>query len=98
MPRYGHRGPRVRSCPMRRRLFAAVALLVALVPVTWTSPASADMAQPALVSANPVDFTPHVLDGTVWALALVGDTVVVGGSFTKVTDSSRRQTYARKNV
>ena len=50
------------------------------------------------MSANPVDFTPHVLDGTVWALALVGDTVVVGGSFTKVTDSSRRQTYARKNV
>jgi Domain of unknown function (DUF5122) beta-propeller len=83
---------------MRRRLFAAVALLVALVPVTWTSPASADMAQAAVVSANPVDFTPHVLDGTVWALALVGDTVVVGGSFTKVTDSSRRQTYARKNV
>src|SRR5690349_4560885 len=83
---------------MRRRLFAAVALLVALVPVTWTSPASADMAQASVVSANPVDFTPHVLDGTVWALALVGDTVVVGGSFTKVTDSSRRQTYARKNV
>jgi len=83
---------------MRRRLFAAVALLVALVPLTWTSPASADMAQASVVSANPVDFTPHVLDGTVWALALVGDTVVVGGSFTKVTDSSRRQTYARKNV
>ena len=83
---------------MRRRLFAAVSVLVALVPVTWTSPATADMAHPSVVSANPVDFTPHVLDGTVWALALVGDTVVVGGSFTKVADSSRKQTYARKNV
>jgi Domain of unknown function (DUF5122) beta-propeller len=83
---------------MRRRLLAAVALLIALAPVTWTSPANADMAQVAVVSANPVDFTPHVLDGTVWALALVGDTVIVGGSFTKVTDSTRQQTYARKNV
>jgi hypothetical protein len=82
---------------MRRRLFAA-ALIVALAPVTCTSPAYADMAHAAVVSANPVDFTPHVLDGTVWALALVGDTVIVGGSFTKVADSSRTQTYARKNV
>src|SRR4029453_18035938 len=98
MPRYGHRGPGPWSCPMRRRMFAAAALLVALAPVTWSSPATADMAQPAGVSANPVDYTPHVLDGTVWALAVVGDTVVVGGSFTKVTDSSRKQTYARKNV
>jgi WD40 repeat protein len=83
---------------MRRRLFAAVTVLAALAPVAWTSPATADMAHRRVVSANPVDFTPHVLDGTVWALALVGDTVVVGGSFTKVADSSRRRTYARKNV
>ena len=83
---------------MRRRLFAAAALLVALAPVTFAAPAVADMAQPAVVSANPVDFTPHVLDGTVWTLAVVGDTVIVGGSFTKVTDSGRKQTYARTNV
>ena len=82
---------------MRRRLFAA-AMLVLLASVTGASPAAADMAQPTVVSANPVDFTPHVLDGTVWTLAVVGDTVVVGGSFTKVTDSAKRQTYARRNV
>jgi hypothetical protein len=87
---------------MRRRLFAAAMLVVlSAVPgvaVTGASPAVADMAQSTVVSTNPVDYTPHVLDGTVWTLALVGDTVVVGGSFTKVTDSTRRQTYARKNV
>jgi hypothetical protein len=87
---------------MRRRLFAAVMLVVltsaAGGAATGASPAAADLAQPTVVSANPVDFTPHVLDGTVWALALVGDTVVVGGSFTKVTDSTRRQTYNRKNI
>jgi hypothetical protein len=87
---------------MRRRLFAAVLLIVLTSPTgaaaTGASPVFADLAQPAVVSTNPVDFTPHVLDGTVWALALVGDTVVVGGSFTKVTDSTRSQSFARKNI
>ena len=82
---------------MRRR-FLAVAPLVLLVAMAAAPPASGDMAQPVVVSADPVDYTPHVLDGTVWALALVGDAVVVGGSFTKVTDSGRTQTFARKNV
>ena len=85
---------------MRRRLFAAMLVVLSAVPaaVTGVSPAAADMAQSAVVSTDPVDYTPHVLDGTLWTLALVGDTVVVGGSFTKVTDSSRKQTYARKNI
>jgi hypothetical protein len=57
-----------------------------------------DIAQSAVVSANPVDWTPHVLNGTVWSMAVVGDTVIVGGSFTAVADSSRRHTYARRNM
>ena len=81
---------------MRRRLLAAATLLAAFV--ACAPPAAADLAQPAVVSANPVDYTPHVMDGTVWAMAVVGDTVVVGGAFTKVTDSSRKQTFARKNL
>ncbi|MEV6598398.1 PKD domain containing protein [Actinoplanes sp. NPDC051346] len=81
---------------MRRRLFAAAALSCAAL--LGATPAAADLAQPSVVSMNPVDHTPHVLDGTVWALAVVGDTVVVGGSFTKVQDSTRKLTYDRKNV
>ncbi|MEU4239966.1 delta-60 repeat domain-containing protein [Actinoplanes sp. NPDC026619] len=81
---------------MRRRTLAAVILVAAAV--ACAHPAEADPAQSSVVSANPVDFTPHVLDGTVWSMALVGDTVVVGGAFTKVADSSRRHTYARKNL
>src|SRR3954471_24510257 len=81
---------------MRRRLLAAVTLVCATV--ACAHPATADLAQSSVVSANPVDYTPHVLDGTVWTMAVVGDTVVVGGAFTKVTDSSRRTTYARHNV
>jgi hypothetical protein len=79
---------------MPRRLFAALTCAILLA----ATPAAADMAQPAVVSANPVDFTPHVLDGTVWALAVVGDTVVVGGTFTKVQDRTRSTTYARPNI
>ncbi|GAA0530594.1 hypothetical protein GCM10010172_09090 [Paractinoplanes ferrugineus] len=81
---------------MRRRLLAAAVLVAAAM--VCAQPAGADPAQSTVVSANPVDFTPHVLDGTVWSMALVGDTVVVGGAFTKVTDSSRQHTYARKNI
>jgi hypothetical protein len=83
---------------MRRRLLAAVIAAAVAFATVGALPAAADIAQPTIVSANPVDFTPNVLDGTVWSMTVVGDTVVVGGAFTKVSDSSRRQTYARKNV
>lgn len=81
---------------MRRRLLAAVTLVCAAV--ACAHPATADLAQSSVVSTNPVDYTPHVLDGTVWTMTVVGDTVVVGGAFTKVADSSRKNTYARKNI
>ena len=81
---------------MRRRMLAA-ALLALTCPV-GALPAAADTAQPRVVSPDPVDFTPHVLDGTVWAIAVVGDTVVVGGSFTKVADRTGKRTYPRRNV
>lgn len=82
---------------MRRRLLAA-ALLIPAVLLGTTPAALADPAHPRVVSDNPVDYTPHVLDGTVWAITVVGDTVVVGGSFTKVADSRRSVTYNRRNI
>ncbi|WP_336209720.1 hypothetical protein [Nonomuraea sp. LPB2021202275-12-8] len=60
--------------------------------------AAAPTAHTRVVSADPVDSTPHVLDGIVNAIALVGGTVVVGGSFTAVADSSRTTTYSRANL
>lgn len=83
---------------MRRRLSAAATALLTAAGLAVAGPAAADLAHPTVVSANPVDFTPHVLEGTVWAIAVVGDTVVVGGSFTRVANSSKTQTYARRNV
>ena len=83
---------------MRRRLLAAATVAAVAVATVGALPAAADIEQPAIVSANPVDFTPDVLDGTVWSMTVVGDTVVVGGAFSRVSDSSRKQTYARKNI
>jgi hypothetical protein len=81
---------------MRRRalvrLFTALALLTGLAAAL---PAVADQTQPRTVSDNPVDFTPHLLNGTVRAIALVGDAVVVGGDFSRISDASGAQVYAR---
>jgi hypothetical protein len=59
--------------------------------VAGVVPAVAQVAQPAVVSADPVDWTPHVLDGTVHAIAVVGDTVVVGGTFSAVASEAGLQ-------
>jgi hypothetical protein len=85
---------------MRRRILATTLTCVALAGahLVGSAPALADRALPAVVSAKPVHTTPHVLDGTVWSLAVVGDTVIVGGNFTRVQDSTRKINYNRKNI
>ena len=80
---------------MRRRFLAAATGLAALVVAL---PAAAALQYPAQVATNPVDFTPHVLDGEVRAFALVNDIVVVGGEFSSVSDAARRVTLKRRNL
>lgn len=53
---------------------------------------------PRVVSADPVDWTPHITDGQVWAMALIGDTVVVGGDFSATTDAHRRAAVDRRHL
>ncbi|MFG2005617.1 hypothetical protein ACGFNU_41365 [Spirillospora sp. NPDC048911] len=85
---------------MRRRLGLTAATAAAMLTGAALSPgAVADIKQTKVVSANPANTTPHVLDGTVRAIAVVGTKVVVGGNFTKVREAgSGKPQIARKNL
>ena len=54
---------------MRRHLLAVFVVVVAFA-VGGGVPARADLPQPTVVSEHPVEYTPHVLDGTVWSIAV----------------------------
>lgn len=84
---------------MRRRMFGLAAVAAAVTMGAATPAADADIAQSAVVSENPSDWTPHVLDGTVRAIAVVGQEVVVGGNFDQVKEAgSSKPTLARHNL
>jgi hypothetical protein len=89
--------PSVEEPPMRRRLvpFAAMALLAVAVTA---APAGAQGPQPRVVSETPVSWTPNVLDGTVYAIAVVGEQVVVGGDFHRVASPDGSRTYRRNGL
>lgn len=75
--------------PALARGLVAAAAVIGTVAAT-TSPASADphATHSGLVSADPASKTPDVLDGQVDAFVQVGDTMIVGGSFSAVDDGT----------
>jgi hypothetical protein len=85
---------------MRKRVAAALTAVatVATGAATGVAPAHADLAQPAVVSANPMDKTPNVRDGTVRDFAVVGNKVIVAGTFTTVRNSGKATDYARRGI
>ncbi|GAA3764457.1 hypothetical protein HDA32_005036 [Spinactinospora alkalitolerans] len=72
-----------RTRPLLATALGALAL-TALGPLTPT--ANAGLQHAAVVSDRPVGWTPHVLDGSVKDILRVGDTIVVGGDFSRVSD------------
>ncbi|MEV0460586.1 delta-60 repeat domain-containing protein [Catellatospora methionotrophica] len=73
-------------------------LLGGLAPAAASADVGAGPPVSQIVTADPVDWTPHVTDGQVWAMALIGDTVVVGGSFSATTDAHRRAAVNRRHL
>lgn len=71
----------------------AIAAVLCTAIVTLAGSAHADTTQPAVVSTDPVDWTPQVLDGTVRAVARVGGAVLVGGTFHRIQDPHTGRTY-----
>jgi hypothetical protein len=51
-----------------------------------------------VVSAVPAAYTPNVTNGTVYAITQVGNTVVLGGSFTGVENHGSTTTLARTDI
>lgn len=68
--------------------------------VATGAPPAAAVQEPhdRVVRDVPVGNTPHVLDGRVNAVAQVGDTVILGGAFTRVASADRQTTYNRANL
>ncbi|WP_184080887.1 delta-60 repeat domain-containing protein [Nocardiopsis mwathae] len=82
-------------------LTAALSTLTLLASALTAGPADAAPAatpHTRVVGERPVSWTPHVLDGSVKTIAQVGDVVVVGGDFTRVTDPRRQRTHTRENI
>jgi hypothetical protein len=71
-----------------RRIFTVLLMLAALIGVTVLSipaPVTAtEISQSVIVNPNPVNNTPHVLDGRVLQFGRIGNTIYVGGTFTQV--------------
>ncbi len=78
-----------------------VSVLLALVPAPPGTAASVGNSHPQtgqIVSDDPANFTPHILDGTVYSIVQVGDTVVVGGSFSQVRSATSSTVLTRRNL
>lgn len=73
----------------RRAVLLSTALCAVVLALGAMSPAMAlGFAHARVVSANPVDYTPQVGNGTVLAVAPVGNRVYVGGTFTSVRNAA----------
>ncbi|MET9022271.1 PKD domain-containing protein [Actinopolymorpha sp. NPDC004070] len=78
---------------------AAALMLVALATVVLPSQAAAvQVPQSKVVSADPVNWTPHVLDGRVMSIVQVGGTIILGGEFSQVSSADGNTIYNRANL
>ena len=84
----------IRRCTASLVTVALVALGLIAVPATPVS-AAGETAQ--LPTANPANFTPNVLDGEVDSIWQVGNTVIIGGTFTQIANATQNggQVYNR---
>jgi hypothetical protein len=65
-------------------LLPVTALVLVGLASTPAGAVNADLGS-NLVSANPADFTPHVMNGSVNAITQVGNEIIAAGTFTKVS-------------
>jgi hypothetical protein len=85
---------------MRRTTRRSLTTTVVISAVMMLVPTAAAVNVPhsVVVSSDPANTTPHVLDGQVMAIAQIGDTVYVGGQFSQVQRAGTTQVLARNNI
>ncbi|HEV8424241.1 MAG TPA: hypothetical protein VGS14_03490 [Actinomycetes bacterium] len=84
---------------MGRRVLLTLVSAAVLVGLVAQPGAAVNVPQAVVVSSNPSDWTPHVLDGKVAAIVQVGNKVVAGGLFTQVASAAAPTTaIARSNI
>ena len=67
-------------------------------PVRAVNSAAGGLPNRVVVSENPANWTPHVLDGRVDTITRVGDRIVAGGRFSKVRQAGSSEVLTRKNL
>jgi beta-propeller uncharacterized protein DUF5122 len=84
--------------PKRHRLLLAG--VVALLLLGSGPPAGRALYAPhdTMVSADPIDATPHVVDGKVDAILPMGNRIYVGGSFTQVRNANESRVIPRRGL
>ena len=84
---------------MGRRVLLTLTSAALLVGLAAQPGAAVNVPQAVVVSSNPADWTPHVLDGKVAAIVQVGNRMVAGGQFTQVASAAAPTTaIARSNI
>ncbi|SDG44240.1 protein of unknown function [Sinosporangium album] len=86
---------------MLAQFITVLATTTALLPpgtaaANTAGPAKTDLTK--IVSTDPVNHTPHVLDGIVNAFAIVGRTAIVGGSFSEVSEADGSEEFERSHL
>lgn len=82
----------------RRRALVSALVVSCLVVIGLGVPsqvASASSQTATIVSDNPANYTPNVLDGSVKAIAQVGNRIIIGGDFTQIASADGATTYNR---
>ncbi|MEV6284940.1 PKD domain-containing protein [Kribbella sp. NPDC051770] len=85
---------------MRKSCSALLALAMGVAAcLTGVQGAQAvQVPQDRVVSADPANFTPNVLDGSVKSIVQVGNTILIGGLFNQIQAASGGPVLARRNL
>lgn len=79
-------------------LMSIIGLIVGVVAAPALPASASPTTHDRLVSADPANFTPNVLDGRVHTIVQVGTRMIAGGEFTQVRASGSTTTVARQNI